>query len=317
MTALIVTGCGSPVRIAPPIPQAVPPAGAASKWDLLYVSNGSGVVTVYRYWQHTLHQVLTGFQNPKGECVDAAGNVYITDAGLAKIFEYPHGGTKPVKLLSDPGYLPYGCSIDRHSGDLAVANYSTRGEGAGGIAIYRHATGKPLLYGPLKYASNPISCSYDGGGNLFVGSLYEQSGYKYASFVYLPKHSVSFIHVIVPYIGSSGPISLLSGVQWDGKYWAILFEGYILQYSIDSHGNATFQGQTALAGNSYSPGEFWIVNSKGSGQGTRVVTVQQYHYSRGQNVVYFWDYPAGGNSIGSITGYLNEPYGVTVSFAPN
>jgi hypothetical protein len=47
--------------------------------DLLYVSNGDGLVNVYRYWQHTLVGVLTAFKNPLGECTDAIGHVYIAD----------------------------------------------------------------------------------------------------------------------------------------------------------------------------------------------------------------------------------------------
>lgn len=302
------------------MPLTIAPAGAAGKWDLLYVSNGSGTVTVYRYWLRTLHQVLTGFRSPKGECVDRLGDVYITDARLKKIFEYQHGGAKPIKVLSDPGYVPYGCSISPATGDLAVANYSTTGRGAGDIAIYRHANGKPKFYPPIRYAPSPISCGYDDRGNLFVASLLNYSGYLYASFAYLPKRSVTFVKVILSNIGSSGPFDLVSGLQWDGKYWAVEYEGSIQQYSIDRQGNATYQGETGLYYNNYSPGQFWITNFRGgSGQGNQIVTVEQYSYYErsSENIVRYWKYPAGGNSTGSITDYLNEPYGVTVSLAPN
>jgi hypothetical protein len=129
--------------------------------------------------------------------------------------------------------------------------------------------------------------------------------------------------VMLPGIGSSGPFDLVSGIQWDGQYWAVEYEGNILQYSIDSHGNAAYQGQTTLTGNNYSavPGEFWITNFQGASgkQGTQIVTVEQYSYGSrsSQNAVWYWKYPAGGDSIGVITDYLNEPYGVTVSLAPN
>ena len=141
--AAIFAGCSSPNDLPNTAGFAdAAPAGAA-KWDLLYVSNGAGTVTVYRYWQRTLHQVLGGFEEPRGECVDGKADVYVTDARKEKIFEFAHGGSKPIKVLSDSGYVPYACSIDPHSGNLAVANNSTSSRGAGSVAIYRHATGKP------------------------------------------------------------------------------------------------------------------------------------------------------------------------------
>ena len=66
--------------------------------------------------------MLAGFRAPKGECVDADNDVFITDSKLSEIFEYQHGAKKPVNILTDNGYRPYGCSIDFTTGNLAVAN---------------------------------------------------------------------------------------------------------------------------------------------------------------------------------------------------
>lgn len=317
--AALLSGCGTP-QTSIEAPAAVSRAAPANvgRWDLLYVSNGAGTVSVYRYWHYSLYRILGGFRDPKGECVDKIGDVYITDAGSRKIFEYQHGGPKPIKVLRDPGYVPYGCSVNFNTGDLAVANNATTARGRGGIAIYRRAVGKPILFDPISGLYSPIACSYDDRGNLFVASLFHQSAYLYSSFAYKPKNSVSFKLVVLPYIGSSGPFDLVSGVQWDGAYWAVKYENAILRYSIDGQGTATYQGKTPLYNDTYSPGQFWITNFQGNPgkQGTQIVTVDQRYYSSGENLVQYWSYPSGGNSVASIASYLNQPYGVTVSLAP-
>ena len=43
-----------------------------------------------------------------------------------KVSEYAHGGKKPIEDLSDPPYLPFGCSVDPPTGNLAVANRQTK-----------------------------------------------------------------------------------------------------------------------------------------------------------------------------------------------
>jgi hypothetical protein len=55
--------------------------------DLLYVSNSSGDVSIYRYQQRNLVGVLTGFMLPLGECVDKTANVYIVDFRAQTISE--------------------------------------------------------------------------------------------------------------------------------------------------------------------------------------------------------------------------------------
>ena len=99
-------------------------------------------------------------------------------------------------------------------------------------------------------------------------------------------------------------------MQWDGTYWAIEDEGSILRYSIDQNGNATYEGLVGLSGHPYTAGQFWVNNFENR---SLIVTVESLYYSRLQNIVQYWDYPAGGNSVGSITNYLNEPYGVALS----
>jgi len=63
----------------------------------------------------------SGFINPHGVAVDAAGNVYVADYGNNAIKEIPAGGGTPVTLGS--GFLnPYGVAIDG-AGNVLEADY--------------------------------------------------------------------------------------------------------------------------------------------------------------------------------------------------
>src|SRR5271166_2288634 len=178
--ALAVSGCaGSQPAFAPGLsPQSGMPAmhlrPQRRSWmapnvagqDLLYVSNGNGEVTVYRYWQHTLVGVLTDFTQPMGECADSSGNVYITDYAAKQILEYAHGGKSPTKTLNDSPDSPYACSIDPSTGNLAVANNDGTSQ-QGNIAIWTKASGSPAYY-TNSLLFNFEGCAYDDKGNLLV-----------------------------------------------------------------------------------------------------------------------------------------------------
>jgi hypothetical protein len=120
------------------------------KRDLLYVSDsfpyGSNDVYVYSYPKGKLKGTLTGFNEPSGQCVDKAGDVFIANFGASQILEYAHGGTSPIKTLSDPDYYPLGCSVDPTTGNLAVTNRLSTSFTAGDVAIYADASGTPTSY---------------------------------------------------------------------------------------------------------------------------------------------------------------------------
>lgn len=302
----ILGGCGGSMEQAgiPATPAFRTSPADLSRWDLLYVSNGAGNVTVYRYWQRVFLQELTGFKAPKGECVDAVGDVFITDSRLEKIREYVHGGTKPVQVLSDRGYQPYGCSVDPRTGNLAVANNQATNRGYGGISIYPHAKGNAKFYGPIKYLPYPVAVGYDNGGNLLIASVINESSYEYASFALLPRGSQSFINVDLSYIDYGSPFEYVTSVQWDGQYWAIADNGVMVRYSITASGTPTFEGTVRLSGVGLAQNQFWITNFP---NGPEIVGALF------ANTVDYWNYPSGGSTIGSINDYLNNPFGVVVS----
>jgi hypothetical protein len=313
------SGCGSPS--APNTASVSPSQTAASlarrapgrSWmrpnvsnaDLLYISDGNGEVTVYRYWRRTLVGLLTTFKQPLGLCVDAKGDVFVTDYGAQSVIGYAHGATKPFRTISDAPYSPYDCSVDPVTGNLAVANASGGSSGEGNIAIYPHATGKPSYYTDSKLFAFQ-SCVYDASGDLLVtnGNLRQGNA---ASFAWLPEGGTKLIDINVPGPQPSYNWQYVQGLQWDGKYFVL--EDYATLYRI-----AFLKGQAYYVGATYlsvtNPTTYWIYNNNSKLQGTQVVG--GYHSGSYSGVEYY-KYPAGGDAIYYISHAIDKPYGLTVS----
>ena len=199
MAVALLAGCGAP-QLAPSSQPLGTPAihpdhnpswmsPDAKNHDLLYISDfGTDDVDVYSYPKGKLKGTLTGFAAPHGECVDAAGNVFVVNTGAYDILEYPHGGSTPIADLSDSGWYPLSCSVDPKTGNLAVTNQSL-GSDAGSVSIYKRAKGSPKLY----TASNIFFyyfCGYDDKGNLYVdGNTNHTNAFEFAE---LPAGGTTF-----------------------------------------------------------------------------------------------------------------------------
>ena len=179
----------------------------AKKQALLYVSDQkTNDVYVYSYPAGKLVGTLTGFATPYGQCTDKSGNVYITQFDASDVTEYAHGGTNPIKTLDIPGqYPPLGCSVDRKTGNLAVATFNS-----GGVFVFSHASGTPKDYtaADLYYYYPP---AYDNRGNLFVEAEGNSSGGTHV--LELPRGSGTFKALFL-----NVTINFPGGVQWDGKH---------------------------------------------------------------------------------------------------
>lgn len=252
---------------------------------LLYVSDvGTDDVQVYDYPLGTSAGTLTGFNSPIGECVDKAGDVWVTNdtTTVPNLIEYAHGGTSPINTLSDPDQTPTGCSIDRKNGDLAVSNNSS-----GSVSVYKHAEGNPTLYSDpnLPY---PYFLGYDNKGDLFVDGQDASSAFHYAE---LPRGSSTFTDIAL-----GVTIALPGGVQWDGHHIAVGDEdGVIYQTS-----GGTVLGSTTLSG-ACSIYQFFIDKKKVIGPDNCNSDADIYAY------------PVGGSPITIITSGLEDPAGAVVS----
>ncbi|HEY2553695.1 MAG TPA: hypothetical protein VGI15_00465 [Candidatus Cybelea sp.] len=276
----------------------------AKKLDLLYISDTSSEVTVYTYWQKSLVGQLTGFIKPRGECVDAAGNVYITDAGADAIVEYAHAAKRPLRTIDESPLSPNACAVDHATGDLAVANTGGSSKGDGNVAIYAHGSGEPALYSD-RTVGKFTALAYDKRGDLLTTN--GSSGSHPSQFAWLPKNATKLIDLTVPGPSPSFKWEGVAGIQWDGQYF-VLDGGALFQISL-LNGVAYYVGETQLDEFGEYPESAWIYNANPRKQGTQVVIP----YSNGE--VYYFNYPAGGDAIASLYKGLSSPVGVTVSLA--
>lgn len=281
--AVLYTGCGAQQASAPTtLPPTTRSAGYrgiasnVSSQDLLYVTEACGGICVFTYPGGKLVQQLGDSNNPFGECVDKAGDVFVVDfggiSGTAAILEYAHGGTSPIATLSDPGYYPESCSIDPTTGNLAVTN------DGGPVAIYAGAKGDPTYFTDTK--ANLIGfCAYDNKGNLFIDGEDARSG-GYA-LVEMPKGSYSFKSIKL-----DSPPSFWYDIQWAGKYLALADSPTVIYHVAISGAKGTVIGSTVLNGPvEGTEVQFWI-------QGRTII--QPYGTGDFLNQVGFWRWPIGG-----------------------
>jgi hypothetical protein len=265
--------------------------GAGAK-DLLYVViptvNTQGTVNIYSFPQGTLEGQITDLTNPGGDCSDARGDIYVTDATPSgnRIVEYAHGSTQPTRMLSVPGANPFSCAVDPTNGDLAVTNYgTTQGRGAT-IAIFHKAKGQPQTYEGLDFL-NYAYCSYSRADDLFIDGHYFQ-GYEVPKFAQVTGKS------LLP-LDLNYEIGWISSVQWDGRYLAVgqAVKPYIFRFSI-SGTKGTLVGSTPLT-DAYDAFQFVIA-------GKKAIVANLYYYDRyiARFDVLVYNYPQGGNSTQRI-----------------
>lgn len=269
----------------------------ASREQLLYISSNSGPAAVFAFSLPQLRLVgtLTGFRSPQGLCVDAKGDVWVTDPGSQQIFEYAHGGTTPITTLSEMYYHPVECSVDPTTGNLAVVNGPVNGAPIN-IAVYPSAQGTPKYYTDYN-VENYYYCGYDNGGNLFVDALNQSSHF---ALIELRAGAARFNSVTLNQaIGAPG------GLQFADHFLAILDEdgNVIYRFAVNADGQGREVGATSLSDASNALKQLWI-------QGKRVIVADL-----GALTTWLYHYPNGGNPFNALEGY-GKPIGVTISRAP-
>jgi hypothetical protein len=307
VTAAIVAGCGSQTPFG--ATGAIPPGGAAiaqaqhaRSWTspeaksraLLYVSDPQTKdVYVYSYPQARLVGKLSGFGEPRSECADAAGDVFIADVATDDVVEYAHGGTKPIAELSVSGH-PEGCSVDPMHGSLAVSG------GVNGIvlSVFRYSAHNRWR-AERTYTDSSLHaaafCGYDNRGNLFIDALNHRGKFVLAE---LARGGASFATIAL-----SAAIKRPGEIEWDGTDLAVGDAGtappVIDRFSISGN-SGTKVGSTTL-GSAKGVAQFWIASAHVVGPDFE------------KDDVGFWSYPAGGSPTKTIGGVYG--YGAAVSVA--
>jgi hypothetical protein len=318
----MLAGCGAvqpPITVPGVIPQTSEIAtradhrgswmlSEAKRSDLLYVSDEfTRNVNVFTFPKGKQTGSLTGFTSPEGECVDASGDVFVTDdrdSQASRVVEYPHGGKRPTLTLNTPG-TPRGCSVDAATGNLAVVEQ-------GDIAIYEGARGTPvILRDPDMVAT--FYCSYDSAGNLYVSGAASSGDQPVFGKVLRGHRSFTNFTVVASFLSAWVPI------MWDGRYLAIGdYESRDGSYPVYRVKVARAKGQVVsttvldTTGIQTLPaGPMWI-------QGGKVILTGEHGpYCCPIGAVGLWNFPAGGHRTRRIVmpGYAVRPYGATVSLA--
>lgn len=255
-----------------------------------------------------------------GICSDAKGHVFVTGfptsgasvrRGYAQsyIYEYAHGGTKPIKVLPDPQRAG-DCSSDPTTGNLAVTNWDSGSfdTTGGGVAIYQHAVGYPKLYTDPKIEFYQY-CAYDPHGNLFVDG-FDSKGFPLAE---LAKGASTFRRIDI-----NGEHFHPGSLQWNrtGGVLAIATDdntkGPLLLYNVTINGGTgNVVGITTLTNNGKQwsdGGQYYIFDGRIIGQtGRHDEDLDAWPFPHGGGPVQAFGEPAGGRGAWW--------YGVTMSVA--
>ena len=299
------TACGSVENPVAQLPNATHPDTVVNGKNRVYISSENQLV-IYKYARDYYLGKLTGLQNAKGLCMDAAGDVYATNFSDADIFEFIVGQSAP-RLINASGPNPVDCAVDPSSGNLAVANeYGKTAYSAGGVAIYQHAKGTPRIYeypGFLYFTS----CAYDTLGNLLVSGTTTAGE---PAFAYLAAGGKKLESLTLPIdSGWLGP----SYVRWDGRYFVadfiyntdfLIFVRYALAKQ-----SGTQIGTTSIRIFAYDSAPFWVGKIGGSPKQREANALA----AATNGGVYFLKYPSGTLVYQLRYGIASRGSGITVS----
>lgn len=302
--AVVLSGCGGsqPLFGAPGVPMENRVA-ASESGDLLYAAGEHyGYVFTYpkgRLVQTFKLQIHGQRGSANGLCSDSSGNVFIAafSASFTKVFEYAHGGTKPIAQLDDPQPTAIACASDSATGNLAVTN-SFPTEGLESVAIYSNARGKPKLYYTIPKMNVYGFCAYDDAGDLFVDGQRLDSRFVLAE---LPKGGHTFRAITVKGLDTRNPGNL----QWAGSHLTVAVPTANAVYALSISGTTgTIVGTTMLHGwDTRRTSQSWI-------QGNKVIAPSELS----NTTIAFWNYPQGGKSVKVLSGFAaGYIHGVTVS----
>lgn len=303
----------APVAVAGAFPSDVQSGG--NSWmspdasrTLLYISNwGSNTVTVYTYHNgKTLKQVgtLTGFASPTQPCVDKAHNVYIPQYSRKQVVIYAHGATSPSGqlILHSPG-RPHatGCSVDRKTGNVAVAIFK-RNSKAGSVQVFIPHKHKPVAYVAANVAF-PEFVAYDGHGNLFADG-YDSKG------VFALAEMANGAKSFSPLTVSGATIYVPGQVLWGGTHLLVGDQNYrnagkgSAIYQIAINGSSANVRGTIVLPNTNAIVGFW---KRGKNKSSKVTAADF-----GGSTAPLFKFPSG-TPFATITSGISKPFGVTIS----
>ncbi|MGA7355741.1 MAG: NHL repeat-containing protein [Candidatus Cybelea sp.] len=109
---------------------------------------------------------LTGFSEPQGLALDAAGNLYVADTSNSRIQVYAAGFKGTPTTINDPGEFPASVTIDS-KGNLGVANILTTSDGPGSVSFFNNGGTLLTTLSNANFAK-VIFDAFDDKGNLYI-----------------------------------------------------------------------------------------------------------------------------------------------------
>ncbi len=260
--------------------------------DLLYIADSTGYVYTFTYPNGT-PVASFGADASGGICSDQSGDVFVTDFGGEKVFEYAHGGSSPIATLL-PNAEPRACSVDPITGDLATVN--TDYGSTTNVSIFKNASGSPTKYADPG-AEFGQTCSYDDQGNLYISAYNSGAPFFIAE---LPHGTSNFTNITV-----AGDFRGNNFLSWDGKYVAVTNakqgKAVIVSRIQVSGSSGTVVGTTKLQGSVGYRKYFFI-------QGNKIITPKSGK-GFGARKIGIWKYPSGGAATNVIKVPKNTEFG--------
>jgi hypothetical protein len=283
---------------------------------LIYVDSNNPTntdVNIYSYKTGKKEGTLafTGPQGAGGLCSDARGDVFVALYGSGEIMEFAHAGKTPIATFDDSGWRPFGCAVDRETGDLAVTNLESSSGGPGSVTIYKHGKGTHSVHALSAAFYFYDWCSYDNRGNLFVDGVVSPTSPFAFAFAELAKGG-HFYPIQLDEALPVEPNALPGGVQWDGQHITVANPGstgsassipsVVYQFTFKSNVGTTV-GSTSL-GSASNVYQYWI-------DGKTVLALNGGPLGATPTMM-FYGYPAGGAARKQLP-MPGSGHGMTVS----
>ena len=273
-------------------------APAASS-NLAYVADSmSDALFVFTYMPNAMKYVayIPLGSSPIAECVDKAQDVWVVTSS-SLLLEFAHGGTTPIRTIDTPNLIPYGCSVDAATGDLAVAGADFNG-GVGAVFVYKQAKGVPRDVVDDQYELS--DCAYDGKGTLYADRDVINTD---IGIDVLPKGAKNF-----HFMTSNQSFRRPGGMQWVAPYLDVADsdDNVIYRFAV-SNGHISLDDSITL-GQTSRVGLFAIYRK-------RIVAPQSSVDAVKNGLLNIYQYPEGGTRVRTIGG-MSLPAAVAISLAP-
>jgi hypothetical protein len=308
----VLSGCGGPQTGPTAIPAAATGSQAGtqkmpgSSGDLLYVSDGKKNIRVFTFPQGDLVQTLTDVNQPRAQCSDRKGNVFISAWGQpGSLVKYAHGGSAIVGVLHFNNFdNAVACSVDSMTGNVAAV---TEGNGQGNVYVFAGGQGSSTEYQD-SLIEEYSSCAYDRHGNLYIDGKDPFADFALAV---MPKGSDQFTNVSV-----NATIENDAYLQWDKRYLLISAgsKAGAVVYQVRVNGSTgTVVRATSLL---QSAGAYtWVRGNTG------IAVYAKKRWQRKFQAIGLWAYPAGGKPAQIISSShfstKSNITGFTISAAPS